>query len=74
MGTGPFATRCYLSSYKSAGARPALGIGGWELARLQVIENQSSINSTVPDLCKAITGQNYLHGLLRPILCKCGEI
>ena len=62
MGTGPFATRCYLSSYKSAGARPAFWIGGWEPAVLQVIENQLSINWTVPNLCNPISGQVfYLH-------------
>lgn len=62
LGTGPFATRCYLSSYKSTGARPAFGIGGWEPTVLQVIENQLSINWTVPNLCNPISGQVfYLH-------------
>ena len=51
-----------LSSYKSAGARPAFGIGGWEPAVLQVIENQLSINWTVPNPCNPISGQVfYLH-------------
>ena len=47
---------------------------GWEPAVLQVIENQLSINWTVPNLCNPISGHDYLRSLLRPILCKRGEI
>ena len=57
VGDLSFVTCCYSGGYKMASSQLDLFQGGRELFVLQVIENQSSINRTAPNLCKPISGQ-----------------